>query len=303
MIENRKKAMKRKTVITDETTALDTITDGMTIALGGLITAQHAMGLIRGLARRNVKNLTVIGSISSSFEVDLLIGCGCVRRLATAYVGAESIAPLGPFFKKAAEDGTVDIWECDEIIMMAMLHATAAGIPFFPVRGGLGTDLPQLNPDLVPFKDPINNESLLAVPAMDIDVAITHASMADPYGNVQYYGNVFADGLIQRAAAKTITTVEKIVPPEFINRDPFKTAYTADMVVRMPFGAHPFSCHGAYTEDKGHLNQYVNAASMATKGNITDWKDYRSRYIDSPEDHFAYLDQIGVRSLFSLNEF
>ncbi|MCP4627049.1 MAG: CoA transferase subunit A, partial [bacterium] len=267
--------MKRKSVIVDEATALDTVTDGMTIAIGGLITSQHAMGLIRGLARRNIKNLTVIGGLSSSLEVDLLIGCGCVRRLVTAYVGAEAIAPIGPFFKKAAEDSTIQIWECDEIILTAVLHAAAAGIPFFPVRGGLGTDLPRLNPDLVPFRDPINNEPLLAVPAMNIDVAITHASIADSYGNVQYHGNSFADELIHKAAETTVTTVEKIVPPEYIRRDPFKTAYRADMVVRMPFGAHPFSCHGAYVEDEAHLNQYVNAAVMATKGDASDWKDYR----------------------------
>ena len=57
--------MERRTVIADEETALDHIQDGMTIALGGFITAQHPMTLIRGLARRGVKDLTVIGSVSS----------------------------------------------------------------------------------------------------------------------------------------------------------------------------------------------------------------------------------------------
>lgn len=295
--------MKRKTVIVDETSALDTITDGMTIALGGFITTQHATGLIRGIARRKVKNLTVIGSVSSSLEVDLLISCGCVERLITAYVGAESTAPMGPFFKKSAEEETIQVWECDEIIVMAMLQATMAGIPFYPVRGGLGTDLPELNPDLVPFKDPIKGENLLAVPAMKIDVALTHASIGDCYGNVQYDGNPYADEMIHRASARTITSVEKMVPPEFIRRDPFKTVYTADMVVRMPFGSHPFSCQGAYVEDTAHLDEYVAAAYMATRGNEEGWKKYRSRFIDGPEDHMAYLEQVGVRSLLSLHEY
>ncbi len=61
--------------------------------------------------------------------------------------------------------------------------------------------------------------------------------------------------------------------------------------------------NGAYVEDEAHLNQYVNAAVMATKGDAGDWKDYRNRYIDNPQDHLAYLDQIGARLLFSLHEF
>ena len=295
--------MGKKSLVVDEKTALEKIENDMTIVLGGFITAQHAMSMIRGLARRRLKNLTIIGSVSASLEVDLLIGCGCVKKLVSAYVGAEATAPMGPFFKKAAEQGSVDIWECDEIILAAMLHATAAGLPFFPVRGGLGTDLPKLNPDLIPFTDPIKNEPLLAVPAMHIDVALTHASMADIYGNVQYIGNPFVDGLIQRAADFTITTVEKIVPPEFIRQDPFKTAYTADQIVHAPFGAHPFSCHGAYVEDVPHLQQYALAAYTATNGDTSDWEDYQNRFIDNPEGHMSYLGEIGFKQLFSLNEF
>ena len=295
--------MERKSVLIEESAALDDIHDGMTIVLGGFITSQHAMSLIRGIARRGIKNLTLIGSLSASLEVDLLIGCGCVRRLVAAYVGAEGTVPIGPFFKQAAETGSIDIWECDEIIVAAMLHATAANLPFFPVRGGLGTDLPELNKDLVPFKDPVRGEPLLAVPAMKIDLALTHASWADLYGNVQYEGNVFADGLIHRAADKTITTVEKIVPPEFIRRDPFKTVYSADHVVRCPFGAHPYSCHGAYVEDDDHLKKYAMAAYMATQGDKSAWETYRKKYIDGPCDHLSYLDAVGVRDLFSLNEY
>ena len=295
--------MQRKTVVVDEETALDHLENGMTVALGGFITSQHSMIMVRGMARRGLRDLTVVGSLSSSLDVDLLVGCGCVRRLVAAYVGAEATVPIGPFFKKAAEEGAIEIWECDEIIVAAMLHAAAAGLPFHPVRGGLGTDLPRLNTELREFRDPINDEPLLAVPSMHIDVAMTHASCADQYGNVQYIGNSFADDLISRAAAFTMTTVERLVSPEHIRRDPFKTAYTADVVVRAPFGAHPYSCHGAYVEDDDHLKEYAAAAYMATEGDESSWREFRQRYIDGPRDHMAYLEQLSLRRLFSLNEF
>ena len=295
--------MQRRTVVVDEETALDHLENGMTVALGGFITSQHSMIMVRGMARRGLRDLTLVGSLSSSLDVDLLVGCGCVRRLVSAYVGAEATVPIGPFFKQAAEEGDIEIWECDEIIVAAMLHATASGLPFHPVRGGLGTDLPRLNPELKEFRDPIDDEPLLAVPSLDIDVAITHASYADQYGNVQYVGNSFVDGLMNRAAAFTITTVERVVSPEHIRRDPFKTAYTADIVVRAPFGAHPYSCHGAYLEDDHHLKEYAAAAYMATQGDRSSWEEFRRRYIDGPQDHVAYLEQLGLRRLFSLNEF
>ncbi|MDY6852416.1 MAG: CoA-transferase [Thermodesulfobacteriota bacterium] len=294
--------MERKNVITGEDIALEYIKDGMTIAIGGFITSAHPMALIRGLARCGRKNLTVIGSISSALDVDLLVGCGCVGRLVTAYVGAEAAAPLGPFVKKEAEQGELDIWECDEIMVSAILQAAAQGLPFFPTRGGVGTDLPKLNPDLVEFRDPVRGEHLLAVPAMHIDVGITHASYADQYGNVQYVGNAFSDDIICRAADMTITTVEKIVPNEDIRKDPFKTAYQADAVVRAPFGSHPYSCHGFYVEDDDHLREYVTAAYMDSKGDQTQWKEFKRRYVDEPEDHMAYLEQIGIRRLLSLHE-
>lgn len=295
--------MERKTVIADEETALDYIKDGMTIAIGGFITSGHPMALIRGLARRGRKDLTVIGSVSSGLDVDLLVGCGCVGRLVTAYVGAEVAAPLGPFVKKAAEQGGLDIWECDEIMVTAILQATAQGLPFFPMRGGVGTDLPKLNPDLVEFRDPVRGEHLLAVPAMHIDVGITHAAYADAYGNVQYIGNLFFDDLICRAADMTITTVEKIVPNEDIRKDPFKTAYRANVVVRAPFGSHPYSCHGFYVEDDDHLREYVTAAYLDLKGDPTQWKEFKRRYLDEPKDHMTYLEQIGLRRLLSLHEY
>jgi len=295
--------MPREKAIVHEERALDHIKDGMTIALGGFITAQHPMTLIRGLVRRGIKDLTVIGSISSSLDVDLLVGSGSVRRLVTAYVGAEAAAPVGPFYKQAAEEESIDIWEADEIIIAAMLHATAQGLPFFPVRGGLGTDLPKLNPDLVEFRDPIRNEPMLAVPSMHIDIALTHASYADAYGNVQYSGNAFADELISKASDLTITSVEKIVPPEFIKKDPFKTAYTANAVVRAPYGAHPYSCHGFYVEDDQHIQEYAAATYMATQGDDSAWAEFKLRYLDDAPDHLTYLEQVGLRRLLSLNEF
>ena len=76
----------------------------MTVALGGRATASHAMVAVRHMIRRGLRNLTVIGSPD---------GAGCVRKLICPYVGAEVLAPIGPF-SRAAERGDIEIWECDQ---------------------------------------------------------------------------------------------------------------------------------------------------------------------------------------------
>lgn len=293
----------RKIVVITEDQAFDWIEDGMTVVIGGFITAHHPMSIIRGIARRGISSLTVIGGLSSSFDLDLLIGYGCVREVAAAYIGGESVAPVGPFFKWFAEQGRIKIWECDEMILAAMLSATAFALPFFPTRSGLGTDITELNRDIKQFTDPINGEPMLAVPSRKIDLAITHASSADIYGNVQYEGNCYYDAMMQRAADKTLTTVEKIVPPEFIRKDPFKTAYRADAIVKAPFGAHPFSSHGYYCEDEAFLSSYATAAYIFSKGDSTNWDLFREKFIERPKDHGEYLEAIGIKQLLTLDEF
>jgi glutaconate CoA-transferase subunit A len=48
---------------------------------------------------------------------------------------------------------------------------------------------------------------------------------------------------------------------------------------------------------------HAAAAYMATKGDESSWDEFRRRYIDGPQDHMAYLEQLSLRRLFSLNEF
>ena len=107
-------------------------------------------------------------------------------------------------------------------------------------RGGIGTDYAKLNPRLKEFDDPITGERLLAIPAIDIDVAIIHAGAADPYGNVQHVGTGFGDRSHHRAADKTIVTVDKVIPNEEVRANPYRTSIAGvDAVVRAPYGSHP----------------------------------------------------------------
>lgn len=296
--------LKRNEVIIDERKAGNIIEDGMAISIGGFITSSHPMAIIRELIKKKVRNLTVIGSASAGLEVDLLIGAGCVKKVVTPYVGAEALCPIGPFYRAYAQKGDIDIWECDEGQFYAGLRAAAQQLPFMPIRSGLGTSYPEVNPDLKVFKDPINGEPLVAVPAIKIDVAIIHAAISDPYGNVQFVGGGHGDRAHYRAAKRTIVEVEKIVPNEDIRKNPAKTAlYSVDAVVRAPYGSHPYASPGYYREDVKHIREYVKAATAVTRdGDQEAWNEYLRKYIFEPENHLDYLEKVGAKRLFSLYE-
>jgi glutaconate CoA-transferase subunit A len=294
----------RREVVISEQEAASWIRDGMTISIGGFLNSSHPMPIIRAIIRNGVRNLTVVGAASAGLETDLLIGAGCARTVIAPMVSGESLAPIGPMFRFAAQRGEIEVIELDEHMYYQGLRAAAALLPSLPWRGGVGTDYAKLNPRLKEFPDPITGEPMLAVPAIDIDVALIHAGAADAYGNVQHVGTGFGDRSHHRAADKTIVTVEKVIANEQVRADPYRTSISgADAVVRAPYGSHPFASPGHYLEDRTHIREYVSAATSVLKdGDRAPIEAYLRKYVREPESHAAYLDRIGFARILSLHE-
>lgn len=298
-------APQRRKRIVEPDEVLAKVGDGMTVAIGGFINSSHPMLVVRGLIKRGVKNLTVVGAASSGLEIDLLIAAGCARKVVAPYVGGEALAPIGPAFRAAAEKGELEVFELDEAMYYAGLRAAAQRVPFNPWRSGVGTSFPEMNPAIKAFQDPVNGETLLAIPAINIDIAFLHAAVSDPYGNVQYVGHGYGDRAIYAAADETYVQVEQVVSNEEIRRDPLKTAIPgADGIMRARFGAHPYSSPGHYIEDQEHIRAYVRAATAwAKSGDFAPLRAYLDEFVFQPADHAAYLERVGIRRLLSLNEY
>ena len=288
----------RSSHIIDEAEAAGRITDGMTVAIG----SPTPMALVRQIIRRGLKDLTVV---DVGLSLDMLIAAGCVRKVVSYYAGGGFGVPVAPAFRRAAERGAIEVWECEEGILTSGLQAAAQGLPFLPWRGGVGTSLPEVNPDLKVFSDPIRGETLLAVPPIKPDVTLLHAAVSDAYGNVQHVGGPgWIDLFMQRAADHTIVQVEKIVANEDIRKDPWATTIAgADAIVRLPYGAHPFYSRGYYVQDNAHLKDYLEASTAAAKGDPAALDAYFSRYCREPASHADYLEQVGIRRLLELHEY
>lgn len=292
---------KRKEVLISENAAADLIKDGDTLVVGGFGTVNHSMPIIRALVRRKARNLTVIGAATAGLEIDLLIGAGCVKKVIAGYVGAELMAPIGHCFRRAAETNAIEIYETTEYLLYSQLDAAARGLGFMPWRGGVGTSVPVLNKDYVPFNDPINGEPYLAVPALHADWAIVHVAQADVYGNGQHGGARFGDRLLARAAERVIITAERIVPNSEIRKNPFATSIGyADAVVEAPFGSHPFASHGFYAEDEAAIAAYVEASSAYRRGDVAAWNRYLEAHVTGAASHKEYLAKLPADRLAAL---
>ena len=293
---------KRKEVVTSVKEAAAQIKSGMTVAIGGFGTDNHPMALVREIIRNGVKDLTLISSATAGLEIDLMIGAGCVKKLISPYVGAELYCPIGHNFRKYAESGQIEIWECTEYTLYAGLFAAASGQEFFAWRGGVGTSIPELNKEMVEFVDPIGKEKkILAIPPIRPDWAIIHVGWSDAYGNGQHLGMRFGDRWIARAATRIMLQAERVVPNSVIRKNPFMTTIAyADCVVEAPYGGHPYAAQGFYKEDVEFIEDYVKASEANRKGDAAAWNKYLKKHVHDPKDHYEYLETVGIKKLLGL---
>src|SRR6185295_16159367 len=97
---------------------------------------------------------------------------------------------------------------------------------------------------------PFTGETLTAVKAIELDVAVIHAQQADRHGNVQLWGLVGVQKEAVLASHRSIVTVEEIVG----ELEPRPNAvvlptWVVDAVCPVPDGAHPSFAIGYSTRD------------------------------------------------------
>jgi len=243
--------------------------DGMTIGIGGWGPRRKPMALVREIVRSPLRDLTVVAY--GGPDVGLLCAAGKVKKVVFGFVSLDVI-PLEPHFRRARENGAVDVWELDEGLLQLGLRAAAARVPFLPTRVGLGTDLLRYAPHLRTVRSPYeDNETLLAMPAIELDVALLHVSAADRMGNTRIDSpDPFFDAWFARAAKRCYVSCETLADSlaspdlELARRNSFERSLVTG-VVHAPAGAHPTSCAPAYGCDLPHLKAYCAAAADANQ--------------------------------------
>lgn len=89
--------------------AVALVPNGATMSLGGFTTQRHPMAFVYEMIRQQKRDLYLFGH-SPGGDWDHLIGAGCVRRVELAYEADEAFGTIGPCWRRAVEQGTIE-WE------------------------------------------------------------------------------------------------------------------------------------------------------------------------------------------------
>ena len=262
----------------DKRTTLDEavshVSDGMTVGIGGWGSRRKPMALVKALCRSPAKDLTIVSY--GGPDVGLLCAYKKVRKLIFGFVTMDSI-PLEPHFRRARQNGEIEVMELDEGMFQWGLYAAANRLPFMPTRAGLGSDVLTTNPGLKTIASPYDGTEVVAMPPLHLDVAFVHMNRADVQGNAQYLGpDVYFDDLYCMAAAKAFVSCEKIV--DDFNEGSLHTLRISriftDGVIEAPGGAHFTSCVPDYDRDEALQTEYAKAAADPAA-----WEAFARRYV------------------------
>ncbi len=293
------------------------IRDGAYISFGGFTVNRQPMAIAYEIIRQGISGLHVYMH-SGGQALDPLIGAGCVRAVEIAYGANGRFAPTCPRFRRKVEQGELLVEDYSNYQMTLRFLAGAMGVPFLPVRSGMGTDIVSRwgfdsrmraedarlpSHKLIVWENPFADESqpegfrepVVLVPAINPDVTVIHAQQADTQGTVRISGLTFADVEQAWAARHVIVTCEELVEPEVLRSEPDRNQIPfimVDAVVHVPFGAHPTACYGSYDYDAQHLHEYRVAAADDSR-----FMAYLEEYVFGVDGHDGYLDRVGVEAL------
>jgi glutaconate CoA-transferase subunit A len=213
--------------------------DGDSVALEGFT---HLIPFAAGheVLRQRRRELELV-RMTPDLLYDQMIGIGAARRLVFSYGGNPGVGSLHRF-RDAIENGWPREIEIEEHSHAGMANRYAAGASKMPcalMRGYVGTDL-VAHTRVARVTCPFTGEALVAVPALNPDVAIVHAQEADREGNVQLWGIPGVQKEAVLAAERSLVTVERVV--DKLEPRPggiIIPGWVIDLVAEAPGGSRP----------------------------------------------------------------
>jgi len=231
-----------------------------------------AMEATRELVRRGVHNLHLICVPVAGLQADIMIGAGLVRSIETSAVTLGEFG-TAPRFAAALGQRKVRVIDATCPAIHAALQAAQKGIPFIPLRGLIGTDVLANRSDWKVIDNPFRaGDPIVLLPAIQPDIALFHAPLADRHGNV-FIGRWRELLTLAHAARQTLVTVEAITERNLLE-DPDRSAGVipalyVTRIARAPRGAWPLRFGDDYRMDEEAVGGYVAAAR--TEAGFEDW--------------------------------
>lgn len=280
-------------VMTARDAVMTYVNDGDHLIIGNYTVATCAE-LVFEVARQRKKNLNLY-SQSGIFDVEVLVGSGCVDKFVSTYIYRAGGREGGSAVERAIKAGTLVMEDYSNFQYNARLMAGMHGFSFMPVlEGAMKSDLYHKRSFMGEDKYkviqcPFTGKDILTVPALNPDVCIVHVQRADKYGNAQYWGAMGSVAAAALSSKRIIVSCEEIVDPEVIQSSPHLTiipSYRVDAVVEIPWGAHPCEVLGYYNLDKTAYALFL--LSDLNKEGLDAWLD---KWVFGTRDRADYIQK------------
>jgi 3-oxoacid CoA-transferase subunit A len=190
--------------------AIEDVPDGAVIAFSAFFAAGRPLELTRALAKKGVKNLTIVVMQMGVGNEELLelVKNGQVKKAICNYPFPRSATKgLEHRFEQAVRRGEIEMEVYPMGTFAEKLRCAGAGIPAFYTPAGVGTVVAEGKEVRV-----FNGVEALLETALPVDFAFVHAWKGDREGNLVYHCTAFNYNNVMAMAGKiTIAEVETLV--------------------------------------------------------------------------------------------
>jgi glutaconate CoA-transferase, subunit A len=266
--------------------------DGDTVAIEGFT---HLICFAAGheIIRQKRRDLT-LARMTPDVVYDQMIGAGVAKKLIFSWLGNPGVGSLHAVRRRIEDQdpAPLEIEEYSHFGMVSRYMAGASNLPFFPLRSYYESDIPKVNPKIVPMTSPYEDGTqVYVVPPLRPDVAIIAAQRADGEGDTQIWGLLGCQKEAAFAADRVIVVVEEVVEESVIRADPNRTVIPGaivNAVVQEPFSCHPSFAQGFYDRDNAFYLAWD--AIARDPASLEDW--YRE-WVYGVANHAEYVEKFG----------
>lgn len=202
-------------VVKDASEAINGVTNGMTLMVGGFGLCGIPENAIKALSESGIHDLTCISNNAGvdDFGLGILLKNKQIRKMISSYVGENSE------FERQLLAGELEVDLIPQGTLAERCRAGGAGIPAFFVPAGAGTEVDQGKEIRV-----FNGKPHLLETALEADFAFVKAWKGDTMGNLIYRhtANNFNQPMAM-AGKITVAEVEHLVPAGELDPDTIHT--------------------------------------------------------------------------------
>ncbi len=242
----------------------DLVRDGDTVAIEGFT---HLICFAAGheIIRQRKRDLT-LARMTPDVIYDQMVAGGVASKLIFSWLGNPGVGSLHAIRRRIEDHDPepLEIEEYSHFGMVCRYMAGASNLPFFPIRSYYESDIPSVNPKIVPMTSPYDDAAeVYVVPPLRPDVSIVHAQRADASGDAQIWGLLGCQKEAAFAGERVIVVCEEVVEESVIRQDPNRTVIpgvVVDAVVEEPFACHPSFAQGYYDRDNAFYLEWDRIA-------------------------------------------